>query len=135
MFTPRQLATMRAAHTLAMTSTVTVHDYEGGWELVDGVEVPQLGPEVYRGPAKLQSAAIGNAEVTAGGVPLSVSAYVGTVPWDVELAAGQMLTVTMSDDPHIIGRQFRIVGVEFNALAITARRFHAELLSDQRPQT
>ena len=45
------------------------------------------------------------------------------------------LTVTTSDDPHVVGLWFRVAGVEFNALALTARRFGAELVTDRRPQT
>ena len=135
MITPEALAFMRATQEMIMTSTIVVTEYAEGWDVVDGVDVPRRGPLVYSGKARLQRSGLGDALSTAGAVPVSESAYVGTVPWTVDLAAGMSLTVTASDDPHVAGLWFRIAGVEFNALALTARRFTAELVTDRRPQT
>ena len=118
-----------------MFSTVEIYAYAEGWDVVDGVDVPRRGPLVYSGKARLQRSGLGDARSTAGAVPVSESAYVGAVPWSVELDSGMTLTVTASDDPHAAGLWFRIAGVEFNALALTARRFTAELVTDRRPQT
>lgn len=118
-----------------MFSTVEVYAYAEGWDVVAGVDVPRRGPLVYSGKARLQRSGLGDARSTAGAVPVSESAYVGAVPWTVNLAAGMTLTVTASDDPNIVGLWFRVSGVEFNALALTARRFGAELVTDRRPQT
>ena len=118
-----------------MFSTVEVYAYAEGWDVVDGVDVPRRGPLVYSGKARLQRSGLGDARSTAGAIPVSESAYVGAVPWTVDLAAGMTLTVTASDDPHVVGLWFRVASVEFNALALTCRRFGAELVTDRRPQT
>ena len=124
MLTSTDLAFARSAQELIMFSTVEVYAYAEGWDVVDGVDVPRRGPLVYSGKARLQRSGLGDARSTAG-----------AVPWTVDLAAGMTLTVTASDDPHVAGLWFRIAGVEFNALALTARRFGAELVTDRRPQT
>ena len=118
-----------------MFSMVEVYAYAEGWDVADGVDMPRRGPLVYSGKARLQRSGLGDARSTAGAVPVSESAYVGAVPWTVDLAAGMTLTVTASDDPHVAGLWFRVASVEFNALALTARRFGAELVTDRRPQT
>ena len=118
-----------------MFSMVEVYAYAEGWDVADGVDVPRRGPLVYSGKARLQRSGLGDARTTAGAVPVAESAYVGAVPWDVELGSGMTLTVTNSDDPHVVGLWLRITGAEFNALALTCRRFGAELVSDRKPQT
>lgn len=135
MLTGADLATARSAQESIMFSMVEVYAYAEGWDVVDGVDVPRRGPLVYSGKARLQRSGLGDARSTAGAVPVSESAYVGAVPWDTELAAGMTLTVTASDDPHVVWLWFRVASVEFNALALTCRRFGAELVTDRRPQT
>ena len=135
MLTDADLATARLAQESIMFSTVEVYAYAEGWDVIDGVDVPRRGPLVYSGKARLQRSGLGDARSTAGAVPVSESAYVGAVPWTVGLAAGMTLTVTASDDPRVVGLWFRIASVEFNALALTCRRFGAELVTDRRPQT
>lgn len=135
MLTGTDLALARRAQEAIMFSRVEIYTYAEGWDVVDGVDVPRRGPLVYDGPARLQRSGLGDARTTAGAVPVSESAYVGAVPWNVDLDSGMTLTVTDSDDPHLAGLWFRITGVEFNALALTCRRFGAELVTDRRPQT
>lgn len=135
MITPEALAFMRATQEMIMTSTIVVTEYAEGWDVVDGVDVPRRGPLVYSGKARLQRSGLGDAHTTAGAVPVAGSAYVGAVPWNVELDSGMTLTVTASNDPNIAGLRFRITGVEFNALALTCRRFGTEVVTDRRPQT
>lgn len=135
MLTDADLATARSAQESIMFSAVEVYAYAEGWDVIGGVDVPRRGPLVYSGKARLQRSGLGDARSTAGAVPVSESAYVGTVPWTVDLAAGMSLTVTASDDPHVVGLWFRVSGVELNALALTCRRFGAELVTDRRPQT
>ena len=135
MLTDADLTLARKAQEMIMTSQVEVYAHAEGWDVVDGVDVPRRGPLIYDGKARLQRSGLGDSRTTAGAVPVSESAYVGAVPWDVELGSGMTLTVTTSDDPHIAGLWFRVTGVEFNALALTARRFGAELVTDRHPQT
>ena len=135
MLTDADLALARQTQETIMFSRVEVYAYAEGWDVVGGVDVPRRGPLVYDGKARLQRSGLGDARTTAGAVPVAESAYVGAVPWSVELDSGMTLTVTASDDPHVVGLWFRIAGVEFNALALTARRFGAELVTDRRPQT
>ena len=135
MLTDADLALARRAQESIMFSRVEVYAYAEGWDVVDGVDVPRRGPLVYSGKARLQRSGLGDARTTAGAVPVAESAYVGAVPWNVELDSGMTLTVANSDDPNIAGLWFRVTGVEFNALALTARRFGADLVTDRRPQT
>lgn len=135
MLTDADLALARRAQEMIMSSRVEVYAYAEGWDVVDGVDVPRRGPLVYSGKARLQRSGLGDARTTTGTVPVAGSAYVGAAPWNVELGSGMTLTVTASDDPRIVGLWFRLTGVEFNALALTARRFGAELVTDRRPQT
>ena len=135
MLTDADLALARQTQERIMFSTVEVYAYAEGWDVVDGVDVPRRGPLVYSGKARLQRSGLGDARSTAGAIPVSESAYVGAVPWTVDLAAGMTLTVTASNDPNVIGLWFRVASVEFNALALTCRRFGAELVTDRRPQT
>ena len=135
MLTASHLAFARSAQESIMFSRVEIYVHAEGWDVVDGVDAPRRGPLVYSGKARLQRSGLGDARSTAGAVPVSESAYVGAVPWTVGLAAGMTLTVTASDDPRVVGLWFRVASVEFNALALTARRFGAELVTDRRPQT
>ena len=135
MLTDADLALARQTQESIMFSRVEVYAYAEGWDVVGGVDVPRRGPLVYSGKARLQRSGLGDARTTAGAVPVAESAYVGAVPWNVELDSGMTLTVANSDDPSIAGLWFRVTGVEFNALALTARRFGAELVTDRRPQT
>ena len=135
MLTGPDLALARRAQESIMFSRVEIYAYAEGWDVVGGVDVPRRGPLAYSGKARLQRSGLGDARTTAGAVPVSESAYVGAVPWNVELGSGMTLTVANSDDPSIAGLWFRVTGVEFNALALTARRFGAELVTDRRPQT
>ena len=135
MLTDADLALARRAQEMIMLSRVEIYAYAEGWDVADGVDVPRRGPLVYSGKARLQRSGLGDARSTAGAVPVSESAYVGAVPWTVDLAAGMTLTVTASDDPRVVGLWFRVASVEFNALSLTCRRFGAELVTDRRPQT
>ena len=117
-----------------MLSTVTITAPADGWELVDGIEVPKRGPVVYRGPGRIQVNSQRGGATPAGGVPLQVQPYAGAVPWHVTtLTNGCILTVDAAEDPQIVAQQFRIFPVETNGLAVTARRFSAECVSDLRP--
>ena len=132
--TPAILQQARSAQESIMLSTVTITAPADGWELVDGIEVPKRGPVVYRGPGRIQVNSQRGGATPAGDVPLQVQPYVGAVPWNVTtLQNGCILTVDNSYDPAIIGQQFRIFPVETNGLAVTARHFSAEYVSDLRP--
>ena len=135
MLTDADLALARRVQEMIMLSRVEIYAYAEGWDVVGGVDVPRRGPLVYSGKARVQRSGLGDARTTAGAVPVAESAYVGAVPWNVELGSGMTQTVTDSDDPRIAGLWFRVTGAEFNALALTARRFGAELVSDRKPQT
>ena len=132
--TPAILQQARSAQESIMLSTVTITAPADGWELVDGIEVPKRGPVVYRGPGRIQVNSQRGGESPAGGIPQQVVPYVGAVPWHVTtLQNGCILTVDAAEDPQIIGQQFRIFPVETNGLAVTARHFSAEYVSDLRP--
>ena len=134
MITPEALSFMRATQEMIMTSTLVVTEYAEGWEVVDGKDVPRRGPVAYQGKGRLQRSTMGHNATTAGGVPISVSAYVGAVPWNIDLQPGMVVQVEASEDPHAVG-DFRISAVEANALALTCRRFHAERVGDNPPIT
>ena len=134
MITPEALAFMRAAQEMIMTSTLVITEYAEGWEVVDGKDVPRRGPVAYQGKGRLQRSTMGHNAATAGGVPVSVSAYVGAVPWNIDLQPGMVVQVEASEDPHAVG-DFRISAVEVSALALTCRCFHAERVGDNPPIT
>ena len=132
LLTPGQLDAARAHQNSLMRSTGTVTRPGNGWVYVDGVEQREPDVTVYTGPLRLQRAGSGAGFVPAGAETLPVATYVGAVPWDVTgIIAGDVVTITASDDPAADGRRFTITDVEFNAFAETARRFHCELLNDQ----
>ncbi len=68
-----------------------------GWEVVDGKDVPRRGPVAYQGKGRLQRSTMGHNATTAGGVPISVSAYVGAVPWNIDLQPGMVVQVEASE--------------------------------------
>lgn len=132
--TPAILQQARSAQESIMLSTVTITAPADGWELVDGIEVPKRGPVVYNGPGRIQVDSQRGGGSPAGGIPQQVVPYVGAVPWHVTtLTNGCILTVDAAEDPQIVAQQFRIFPVETNGLAVTARRFSAECVSDLRP--
>ena len=130
MLTPGQLDAARAHQNSLMRATGIVTRPGNGWVYVDGVEQREPDETVYTGPLRLQRAG-GGGFVTAGAETLPVGVYVAAVPWDVTgITVGDVVTVTASDDPAADGRRFTITGVELNAFAVTARRFHCELLNE-----
>ena len=130
MLTPAQLDAARTAQNALMRSTGIVTRPGNGWVYVDGVEQREPDETVYTGPLRLQRAG-GAGFVSAGAESLPVAACVAAVPWDViGIAVGDVVTITDSDDPAAVGRRFTITDVELNAFAVTARRFHCELLND-----
>lgn len=132
MLTPGQLAAARTAQNSLMRSTGTVTRPGNGWVYVDGVEQREPDETIYTGPLRLQRASRASGFTPAGAETLPVAAYVAAVPWDVTgITVGDVVTVTASDDPAADGRRFTITDVELNAFAVTARRFHCELLNDQ----
>ena len=131
MLTPVQLAAARTAQNSLMRSTGIVTRPGNGWVYVDGVEQREPDETIYTGPLRLQRASRTAGFVPAGAETLPVAAYVAAVPWDVTgITVGDVVTITASDDPAADGRRFTITGVELNAFAVTARRFHCELLND-----
>ena len=131
MLTPGQLAAARAHQNTLMRSTGIVTRPGNGWVYVDGVEQRERDETVYLGPLRLQRSSRTSGFVPAGAEALPVAAYVAAVPWDVTgITVGDVVTITASDDPAADGRRFTITGVELNAFAVTARRFHCELLND-----
>ena len=131
MLTTAMLGQARAAQNTLMTSTGTITRPGNGWVYVDGAEQREPDETIYTGPLRLQRASSAGF-VQAGAETLPVAAYVAAVAWDVTgIAVGDVVTVTASDDPAADGRRFTITDVELNAFAVTARRFHCELLNDQ----
>lgn len=132
MLTAADRAQMRADHEALMESTGTVTRPGNGWVYVDGVEQREPDETIYTGPLRLQRATRSSGFTPAGAETLPVASYVGAVPWDVTgVTVGDVVTITASDDPAAAGRRFTITDVEHNPLAVTARRFHCELLNDQ----
>lgn len=131
MLTPAQLDAARTAQNSLMLSTGIVTRPGNGWVYVDGVEQREPDETVYTGPLRLQRSLHSSGFVQAGAESLPVAAYVAAVPWNVTgIIVGDVVTVTASDDPAAVGRRFTILDVELNALAVTARRFHCELLNE-----
>jgi hypothetical protein len=69
------------------------------------------GDEVYDGPCRLRPSS--GSTVDAGGAVLTLHRYDLTVPWDTTgLTVGQVVTITDSNDPSLVGRTYRIVDVQ-----------------------
>ena len=131
MLTPVQLDAARAHQNSLMRATGIVTRPGNGWVYVDGVEQREPDETVYTGPLRLQRASRTSGFTPAGAESLPVAAYVAAVPWDVTgIVVGDVVTITDSDDPAAVGRRFTILDVELNAFAVTARRFHCELLNE-----
>lgn len=114
-----------------MVSTGTINRPDTwGYDPSEGGEVAATGDEVYSGPMRLQRKSTTAMWAPAGAETLPVAGYVGAVPWHAtEVCPGDVVTMTASHDPSVIGRRFKIIDVEHNALLQTARRIHAELLN------
>ena len=116
-----------------MRSTGTITRPGNGWtyDPDTGREVRVPDTQIYSGPVRVQRKPNAAMWAPAGAETVPVAGYVAAVPWHVVgLRAGDVLTVTASDDPAAVGRRFVIVDVELNAFAQTARRFHCELLNE-----
>ena len=114
-----------------MRATGIVTRPGNGWVYVDGVEQREPDETVYTGPLRLQRDQRNSGFIPAGAESLPVATYVAAVPWDVTgIIVGDVVTITASDDPAAVGRRFTITDVEFNAFAVTARRFRCERLTD-----
>lgn len=116
------LATMRADHEAAMTSTCTIAPrIRMVW---DGTKsTPQPDQPYYDGPCSVQSGARSITPVTeTGGQQVTTGRAVIKLPWHVDqIEEGHAVVVTASNDPRWIGRTFTVESVEGNDWA-TARR-------------
>lgn len=128
MLTPGQLDQMRAAQEAIMTSTGSITRDGNEYEFAAGQERLKPAAAVYQGKLRIQHKST-TPRVAAGAEQLPSPAYVGAVPWHVTgLLVDDVLTVTEAGDPELAGLRFLITEVEKNGLALTARRFHANLL-------
>lgn len=68
--------------------------------------------EVYAGACRVRPSG-GERVVQAGEGPTSLRTFDVTVPWDtVGVKLDHLVTITGSDDPHLIGRIFRVIDVQ-----------------------
>lgn len=131
MITAAQAEQVRAAQEALMLSTGTITRGGNRYEYIDGQEVLTPAPEVYSGKLRIQRKPNAPMWATAGAEQVPNPAYIGALPWTVTgLDVRDVLTVTASDDPDLVGRRFLITEIEANGFIITARRFHCELLND-----
>ena len=129
MLTAARLDQMRAAQEAVMTSTGTITRDGNKYEFVDGQERLKPAETVYEGRLRIQRKSTAPLQITAGAEQVPNPAYIGAAPWHVTgLRVGDVLTVTEAGDPELAGLRFLITDVERNGLALTARRFHANLL-------
>lgn len=62
-----------------------------------------------------------NTEASVGGDQVALHVYDVRVPWDLDVERGDVVTVTVSDDPQLVGRHLTVVevsGDEWGALRI-----------------
>ncbi len=112
-----------------MTSTGVIRAPGDGWVYnpETGQDEPAVGEVVYAGHMRVQRARTGQPVYDAAGELVTAPTYVGAVPWNVAgIKPGHTVEVTDSDDPAL-PRLLTIVDVEYNDLALTARRFTATL--------
>lgn len=130
--TPAMLDAARQAQESIMSSTLTITDPSEGYvfDPETGAEQPALPETVYAGPGRIQRTG-GTLLVEGGGQDMPTPAYVGAVPWHVTgLRPGMHITATNPTEPALPDR-FVITDVERNGLAVTARRFRADLLDER----
>lgn len=77
----------------------------------EGVDVPAVGELVYSGPCRHRPAG-GDRVVIAGDTPVSLARFDHWLPWDATgIKVDQIVTMTMSASPHIVGRTYRVADV------------------------
>lgn len=69
------------------------------------------GDEVYSGSCRIRPAS-GPSDAEAGESVRTLHGYDGWLPHTADVERDQILTVTDSDDPYLVGRAFRIVDVQ-----------------------
>lgn len=76
-----------------------------------GVDVPGVGDLVYSGPCRHRPAG-GDRVVEAGDAPVSLGRFDHWLPWDTTgIKVNQIVTMTKSRSPHIVGRSYRVADV------------------------
>lgn len=121
------LPELRRAAESMMRDTCTVHTVTG--QTVDdltGKSTPIVEP-VYEGPCRVQTYEPYEANPEAGGGTATVQRYAVHVPVaSFRPEVGQVVTVTASVfDPHLVGREFRVVAL-LHKTAATAYRLSVE---------
>ena len=111
-----------------MTATLTIRTPGNGWQWDPETrqDVPAQGEVIWDGAGLVQATTNTEAFITSGGEELATIRHIGKAPWHVEgLAPGQTVTVTGGNDPDL-PREFTILALERNTLALTCRRFALE---------
>lgn len=77
----------------------------------EGVDTITAGDIVYEGACRLRPTG-GDRIVMAGDAPISLRLFDLTLPWDTTgIMVNQQVTVTVSNDPHIVDRAYRVTDV------------------------
>lgn len=76
-----------------------------------GIDTVDPGDEVYDGVCRVRPTG-GDRVVMAGDAPVTLRLFDLTLPWETTgIMVDQVVTITGSDDPHMIDRQLRVVDV------------------------
>jgi hypothetical protein len=76
---------------------------------------------VYQGPGQVLKPEAMHRPETIGSEPVEVSTFEATVPHDVAAEKRDLLTVTASFDPEMVGRTFRVVEVRRSEWLVNRR--------------
>jgi hypothetical protein len=77
-----------------------------------GLFNPGTVSTVYTGPCNVRSRDAYNRETNVIDNSVTLQSYVGIIPWDVDgVEDDDILTPTVSDDPRLLGRPLRVIGV------------------------
>lgn len=112
-FPAEQLASMRATVDSTLTDACTIAGQsEPAFDPDTGTYTDTPGDSVYSGPCRLGPTEGSDRVVEVGGEPVSLRTYKLRLPWGTEdIAVDQIVTFTTSNDPHLVGRRFRVIDV------------------------
>ncbi len=114
-----------------MLDTATVHRPSGEPTFVPatGAYTMPAATLIHTGPCRVRTSTTIEATELFGEQQVSISRLAVLFPFDIpEVMLGDTVTITDSDDVHMIGREFRVVLVPFSTFT-TARSLGCEVVT------
>lgn len=125
------LADLRGITESSMRDTCTVSRRSSTTRVLDtttGLYNDPAPDEIYDGVCRVRPLPSGRGNAESGGAPLTLRTYAATLlRTAVDVAEGDILTVTDSDDAQMIGRPLYVISVGFSA-----ENLHRRLMLEDR---